>query len=100
MGRRSAGSSNTSRYVANYDNEIVAGKLEELGPFSYGDQASEQMIEESGLAVKEKEEVVMEMTKIKYTGEWAGTMRHGRGTQIWADGARYDGYFLHDKQEG
>ena len=26
-----------------------------------------------------------------YTGEWKGGLRHGRGSMVWADNARYEG---------
>lgn len=26
---------------------------------------------------------------IKYEGEWMGGLKHGQGTQIWPDGAKY-----------
>ena len=40
-------------------------------------------------------------SKVKYIGDWNESgERHGRGTQIWPDGARYDGYFLNDRQMG
>ena len=47
------------------------------------------------MTVEWREEITHE-SKVKYTGEWAGTLRHGKGTQIWPDGARYDGYFVRD----
>ena len=26
-----------------------------------------------------------------YTGQWKGGLRHGRGTMVWPDNARYEG---------
>ena len=30
-------------------------------------------------------------TGSKYEGQWKGGMRHGKGTMVWPDGARYEG---------
>eukprot|EP00971_Amphidinium_carterae_P186131 3694804-Amphidinium_carterae.1 len=35
-----------------------------------------------------------------YTGEWQGNVRHGRGVQVWPDGARYEGQWEEDKAHG
>ena len=70
-------------------------KLEDLTEFQWNDQFSEELIHKDGLAIESREETIHE-SNVKYTGEWAGTMRHGKGTQIWPDGARYDGYFYKD----
>jgi len=35
-----------------------------------------------------------------YNGEWKGKLRHGKGTQVWPDGAKYDGQWVDDKQMG
>lgn len=32
-----------------------------------------------------------------YKGHWLGKKRHGPGTMVWDDGARYDGLWLEDK---
>ena len=48
-----------------------------------------------GIKSEFKEEVILE-NKLKYTGQWANNLRHGKGTQIWSDGARYDGFFIKD----
>ena len=71
-----------------------------MGDYSWGDSESEQLIQASGEEVSRKDEVILP-SKVKYTGEWSEKgKRHGRATQIWPDGARYDGYFLNDHQEG
>eukprot|EP00913_Durusdinium_trenchii_P008430 g7916.t1 len=35
-----------------------------------------------------------------YTGEWLGCFRHGKGTQVWADGSCYSGQWLQDVPHG
>lgn len=35
-----------------------------------------------------------------YQGEWLGCFRHGKGTQVWADGTRYSGQWYHDLPHG
>ena len=75
-------------------------KLRELGSFEWSDNQSEDLLASHGRQVVKKPETVIPGDMIKYTGEWAGEERHGRGTQIWADGARYDGYFVNGEQEG
>jgi hypothetical protein len=37
---------------------------------------------------------------VKYTGEWRNYKKHGRGTQIWADGRKYEGDWDHDNPNG
>lgn len=37
---------------------------------------------------------------LKYEGEWLGNVRHGFGTQIWPDGAKYVGYWEDNKASG
>ena len=89
-------SSQYSKYAANYTSQLVSDKLAEIGDFEWGDAQSEQLIRASGMTVNKQEEVTLP-SKVKYTGEWnEDGKRHGRGTQIWPDGARYDGYFLDD----
>jgi hypothetical protein len=38
--------------------------------------------------------------KLKYTGEVSNGMRHGKGTQLYKNGDRYDGEFRDDKLNG
>ena len=36
-----------------------------------------------------------------YTGEWnENNQRHGKGTQVWTDGSKYEGYWRFDKANG
>merc|ERR1719262_601291 len=39
-------------------------------------------------------------TGAKYSGQWKGHLRDGKGKQVWPDGARYDGDWRDDKAEG
>ena len=83
----------------NYQNEIVTEKLQELEEFVWNDKYSIDLLIQTSLAVELRTEVVLP-NLVKYIGEWAGEKRHGRGTQIWPDGARYDGFFIDDCQNG
>ena len=72
-------------------------RLVEFGEFVWGlDYASEKLVE--GVVVEQRPEEVLQPSLVKYTGEWRTDTkkRHGRGTLIWPDGARYDGYFVDD----
>ena len=37
---------------------------------------------------------------VVYTGEMTGEIRHGKGTQIWDDGAKYEGAWKFNKASG
>jgi hypothetical protein len=37
---------------------------------------------------------------VVYTGEMVGDIRHGKGAQIWDDGAKYEGYWKNNKACG
>ena len=53
-----------------------------------------------GVQVELKPPIVME-GGIVYTGEWnRADEKHGRGTQIWPDGSKYEGYWQHGKSTG
>ena len=39
-------------------------------------------------------------SKAKYTGEFLGGFRHGKGIMAWADGAIYEGEWNYGKAEG
>ena len=56
---------------------------------------SEDLIHKDGLVIEFREQVTLS-NGVKYTGQWSGEMRHGLGSQIWPDGAKYDGYFVLD----
>ena len=59
---------------------------------------------------KKNDDVIVEMrnpqeskeNQVIYYGEWDKNknVRHGRGIQIWPDGARYSGYWINDKACG
>lgn len=36
----------------------------------------------------------------EYSGEWAHGQRQGAGTQLWSNGALYDGFWEHDREHG
>ena len=76
-------------------------RLAEFGEFVWGlDASSERKVQ--GVHLQHRTEQILMPSMVKYTGEWRADtgQRHGRGTLIWPDGARYDGYFVNDQQEG
>ena len=64
--------------------------------FEWDDEESIQMVLKEGLKVTRKPERIIH-DNIRYKGEWSGAIRHGKGTQIWPDGTRYDGFFVNDE---
>ena len=85
-----------SKFAANYTNNLVEVKVEEMGRFTWDDKASEDRLRKSGVKVRARPEELLP-TKVKYSGEWSQAgKKHGRGTLIWPDGARYEGYFFDD----
>ena len=58
---------------------MVQEKLEDLKEFEWNDQYSEELIIKDNLQRQWKDETLHE-TRVKYTGEWCGNMRHGKGT--------------------
>ena len=68
-----------SQQYSDYYNVIVAQKLEELLEFDWNDEYSQKLLQREGLGVVKKPEKLIH-DNIKYTGEWSGTIRHGRGT--------------------
>ena len=64
-----------------YENEVVAVKLEELGDFVWNDEASEKMIKDSGQVARRMNNEVTLPSKVKYIGDWNERgERHGRGS--------------------
>lgn len=78
-------------------NEVVEQIYNQLGPYDYT----------MGKNVVYDEPVVMKGWRMlengaKYNGEWDINtgLRHGKGTQIWPDGSRYEGYWRNDRANG
>ena len=77
----------------------MAVKLRELGHFEWRDEESDERVTvTSNMRVVMKSEVLIGAgdEKVKYSGEWSDDKRHGKGTQLWKNGTRYDGYFIED----
>ena len=57
---------------------------------------------EDGVKVEIRSPQENDKDKTQYYGEWDinNNVRHGRGIQIWADGAKYIGYWKNDKACG
>ena len=69
----------SSGFADNYESPVVTYKLAELGTFVWNDEESEKKLADIGLSVEERPEQVLN-SQVKYTGEWSGEERHGRGT--------------------
>ena len=82
--------------------ESVQDVLEQLGPFRYDDEQSEQMLKRSNAQPQEKpmQQLLEQQNFERYTGEWVGKQRHGRGKSVALDGSTYEGYWMNDKKNG
>jgi hypothetical protein len=88
---------NNAQNTGNYMNEVVEQMYNQLGPYDYT-MAKSTVYDET---------VIMKGWRTlesgaKYNGEWDANngLRHGKGTQIWPDGSRYDGYWRNDRANG
>ena len=84
-----------------YESKFVSAVLECYGEFKYNDRNSQKMLESSGLTpVFCEEKGLTDDNSKKYTGEWSGTRRHGKGKLVLRDGSIYEGYWLNDMKNG
>ena len=88
-----------SQSLRSYRSSAVRHVMAELGDYRFNDEKSLQALAEEGLVSETRDESRVE-DDAKYTGEWHGQERHGRGTQIWPNGMRYDGFWIHDEFNG
>lgn len=81
---------------ANYQNQRVQEIRQSLGPFQYPNTTEKDGVQRKKLPQKTLENGAM------YEGEWneVTNKRDGKGTQIWADGSLYEGYWRNDKANG
>ena len=74
------------------NNQIVAEKLQKLGPYEYpGTNVDFGQIEYRKRITTEE---------YKYTGQWLEESRQGKGHCVWKDGKVYEGYWKDDKPKG
>lgn len=111
-GRGQVGRDDSKRFQGNYFNEVVEYIYNQLGPYDMNANkmpvaASSHTDYPIAQNAAYDETVVMKGWRTlesgaKYNGEWdANTgLRHGKGTQIWPDGSRYDGYWRNDRANG
>lgn len=78
----------------NYENEVVADLTAKLGEFDYGPEQKNNQLE--------FRDAVVLPNGAKYHGQWirSGEVRQGRGTQVWSDGSKYEGYWSDNKANG
>mmetsp|Transcript_39504 Transcript_39504/g.60303 ORF Transcript_39504/g.60303 Transcript_39504/m.60303 type:complete len:270 (+) Transcript_39504:88-897(+) len=78
--------------MPDYSNEQTRQAEERFGKFEFDDE------DPSGLEVKGPIELNEEAV---YLGQWSKQgLREGRGTQIWSDGSKYEGYWKDDAANG
>ena len=97
----------------NYQNEVVEQIFSQLGPYDYA--MAKNVVYDENIIMKGWRTLenggnsnlkllsVLNNTSIaKYNGEWDANrgVKHGKGTQIWPDGSRYDGYWRNDRANG
>ena len=60
------------------------------------------MLKESGQTPEQKPLVHLQkkQNNERYTGEWVGSARHGRGKSVTFDGSIFEGYYLNDRKSG
>mmetsp|Transcript_34735 Transcript_34735/g.45694 ORF Transcript_34735/g.45694 Transcript_34735/m.45694 type:complete len:145 (+) Transcript_34735:102-536(+) len=86
-----------SPHVYGYQSPMVSAKMGTMKEFKWNDPFSASLLLQAGLTVFAKEEQLLDSV-VRYTGEWSEAgLRHGKGSQVWPDGARYDGYFINDE---
>lgn len=102
------------REVGNYQNEVVEQMYSQLGPFDYnmaknvpfdGEvQTNSQNFPHLNNSTQTSQMKGWRTLEggAKYNGEWDINrgVRQGKGTQIWPDGSRYDGYWMNDRANG
>lgn len=91
-------SNSRKKQTRSYTSKIVNRKLVELGPYKWPTKPADS----DNIELEERKEQLLFPTMVKYTGQWRVDIgvRHGKGTLIWPDGTRYDGYFVNGQQEG
>lgn len=80
--------------IPNYSNASTIAASRKLGAFNFeGD-------DNDGIARIQRGPVQLENGAV-YIGEWNDTLeRHGKGTQVWCDGSKYEGYWKRDRANG
>ena len=86
----------------NYRSAAVDRVISEQGPFDYENHAaSEEMLEIAGFSREKREmRILYDYNNERYTGEWCGEKRHGKGRLVLPDGSLYEGYWCDDKKNG
>ena len=70
------------RYHSNtiiFDESMVDTVLRQMGPYTFGDEKSEEMLVELDEGYMNRALVKIDNEDATYLGQWSGTRRHGRG---------------------
>lgn len=90
----------------NYMNEVVEEMYNQLGPYDFNmaknNVYDETVVMKGWRTLDSGDGLSGPGNQILYQGEWDANngLRHGKGTQIWPDGSRYDGYWRNDRANG
>ncbi|CAG9332185.1 unnamed protein product [Blepharisma stoltei] len=80
--------------LPNYENTITQAISKKLEPFQYNYDFNDP-------APRVKKGPVQLDNGAIYIGEWSDRWeRHGKGIQVWPDGSKYEGYWMHDRANG
>lgn len=63
----------------------------------FNDDTEEPHIDESSLETRPETDLGNEA---KYTGQWKGNVRYGKGKEVLSDGTVYEGGFYDDQKRG
>ena len=85
--------------LSNIYNEVTTDKISDT---EFNELLIQYPYTDDGITVKKRNPQEHILDKTIYYGEWDidKNVRHGRGIQIWPDGAKYTGYWKNDKASG
>ena len=86
----------------NNENELTKINVDKFIEDDFKELINNYPEKEDGIIVEKRDLIENENDKTLYYGEWdvENNIRHGRGIQIWPDGAKYIGYWQNGKACG